>query len=134
MNTTQLPNRTSKAQQTRRCNKIKRSVLAGAGACYMGGICPVIAFCVSHFQAPDLTIQPWTPKAALWIVTCGLLIYSAPLIATWFSRWVGNVKSWGFVIAMEATMTFTDLYTAIPALITLIALNGMILRDKFAND
>lgn len=100
----------------------------------MGGICPVIAFSVSHFQAPNLLNESWTPKAALWLVTLGLLVYSAPLIASWFSRWVGPVKAWGFVIAMETTMTITDLYTAIPALLTLIALNGMILKEKFQND
>lgn len=124
----------NKSVRTRQNNKLKRNLIQSMGACYMGGICPCIAFAVSHFQAPNLFTQDWTPKAALWLVTLGLLIYSAPLIATWFSRWVGSAKAWGFCVAMETTLTFTDLYTAIPALLTLIALNGLILRDKFVND
>lgn len=124
----------SKSAHTRRTNQIKRSMAATASACYMGGICPVIAFAVSHFQAPNLFVEAWTPKAALWLVTLGLLCYSAPLIVDWFQRWVGRFKAVGFVVAMETAMTFTDLYTAIPALLTLVALNGMILKDKFAND
>jgi hypothetical protein len=124
----------SKSSKTRRANKAKRSLIASLGACYIGGICPVIAFAVSHFQAPNLFTAAWSPRAVLWLVTLGLLVYSAPLIATWFSRWVGSTKAWGFVVAVEVTSTFTDLTTAIPALVTLVALNAIILRDKFAND
>ena len=124
----------SQASQKRRANKVKRSLVASLSACYMGGICPMLAFSVSHFQAPDLFTAPWTPRAALWLVVAGLLVYSAPLIIAWFSRWVGRGKAVGFTVAMETCMSFTDLYTAIPALLTLIVLNGLILRDKFAND
>jgi hypothetical protein len=124
----------SKSLRTRHANRVKRSILAGAASAYMGGICPVIAFAVSHYQAPNLFTEPWTPKAVLWLISLGLLIYSAPLIVAWFQRYVGMVKAIGFTVAMETAMTFTDLVTALPALATLVFLNGMILRDRFAND
>lgn len=124
----------AKSLRTRHANKIRRSFLANAGAAYMGGICPVIAFAVSHYQAPNLFSEPWTPKAVLWLISLGLCIYSAPLIVAWFARYVGMVKAIGFTIAMELCMTFTDLVTALPALATLVFLNGMILRNRFAND
>lgn len=123
----------SKASRTRRQNKIKRSMVASMGACYMGGIIPALTFGVAHFQAPSLFGQ-WSPQSALWLVVLGGLCYSSPMIAEWFARYAGRVKAWGFVVSLEVAMTWTDLYTAIPALLTLVALNGMILRDKFAND
>lgn len=123
----------SKASRTRRQNKIKRSMVASLGACYMGGIIPALTFGVAHFQAPSLFGQ-WSPQSALWLVVLGGLAYSGPMVASWFSCYAGTFKGWGFVVSLEVAMTWTDLYTAIPALLTLCVLNGMILRDKFAND
>jgi hypothetical protein len=47
---------------------------------------------------------------------------------------VGTLKSVGFVVGLEVAQTFTDPTTALPALVTMVALNAIILRDKFAND
>jgi hypothetical protein len=124
-----------KGAVTRRKNKVKSGFIRSAGACYMGGICPVISYCVAHEQAPNLVDgSQWTPQAALWLVVVGLLVYSAPLVVQWFSRWVGTLKSVGFVVGLEVAQTFTDPTTALPALVTMVALNAIILRDKFAND
>lgn len=123
-----------KAAVTRKINKMKANGAASFGALIMGGICPIISFIVSHFQAPDLTKTPLDASAFLWIVTAGLLVYSAPLIISWFSRYVGFGKALGFTVAMEASQTFTGLTTAIPALLVLVALNAIILRGRFLND
>jgi hypothetical protein len=125
----------TKSTETRRKNKIAKHDWASYGSIYMGGICPVIAMAVAHCQAPDLTkVKSWDSiptSAFLWIIVIGLLCYSAPLIAEWFSKYVGNFKAWGFCVAMETTLTFTNWTTSLPALLTLIALNAMILRNKF---
>lgn len=128
-------NTVSKGTQTRRANIAKMNKWASIGSIYMGGICPIIAMVVAHYQAPDLTkihsFEEIPASSFLWIIVIGLLAYSAPLIAEWFSKYVGGFKAWGFCIAMETTMSFTSEWTAIPALLTLIGLNAMILRLRF---
>lgn len=124
----------AKSAKTRRCNKLKANASASMGALVMGGIAPCISYHVAHFQAPDLTAVPLSPSAFLWLVTAGLLVYSAPLIISWFSRYVGWLKAAGFVVGLETAQTFTAWPTALPALAVLVTLNAIILRDKFAND
>lgn len=104
-----------------------------AGA-WTGGIVPAITYAVAHYQAPDLTKQPWTPSAALWLVVIGGLAYSAPMVAAWMTRYAGQVKAWGFVISLEVAMTFTDHITALPALLTLVTINGIILGNRISQD
>jgi hypothetical protein len=124
----------SKATLTRRNNKRRQNGIASLGSLVMGGIAPITSFEVSHFQAPDLTKVNLDASSFLWIVTLGLLVYSAPLVISWFSRYVGMVKAVGFVVAMETTQTFTSLSTAVPALMVLVVLNAIILRGRFLND
>lgn len=129
-----LIQRAAKSNRTKLRNKFKNSTRAYLAGFWTGGIVPTLTYAVAHFQAPDLFIQPWGPKEALWLVVIGGLTYSAPMVAAWFSRYVGNIKAWGFVLSLEVTLTFTEQITAIPALVTLICINGLILADKFGND
>jgi hypothetical protein len=59
----------------------------------VGGIIPAITWDVAHHQAPT--------NPTLWLAVAGGLLYSAPLVAAWFSRYVGRIKAWGFVAALE---------------------------------
>lgn len=123
-----------KAQLTRKRNAGKSAVARYAASAILGGIIPALIYHVSHFQAPDLTKTPWGPEAALWLLVAGGLAYSAPMVATWFSRYAGVAKAWGFVILLEGCMTFTAPATSLPALVALIALNAIVLAGRMRND
>ena len=70
----------------------------------------------------------------LWLAVTGGLAYSAPMVATWFSRYAGPIKAWGFVVSLEVAMTFTEGWTPLAALTVLTGLNAYILAGRFAQD
>jgi hypothetical protein len=104
----------------------KKRILAYLAGLIIGGIIPSITWDIAHHQTQHRPI--------LWTAVTGGLIYSAPMVAGWFSRYVGQVKGWGFVVALETAMTFTEGWTTLSALIVLVGLNAYILAGRFAND
>jgi hypothetical protein len=56
------------------------------------------------------------------------------MVAGWFTRYAGTVKAWGFVVALEVTMTFTEGWTPLAALAVLTEINAYILAGRFSND
>ena len=70
----------------------------------------------------------------LWLAVAGGLAYSAPMVAAWFSRYSGPIKAWGFVVALEVAMTFTEGWTPLAALAVLTGLNAYILAGRFIAD
>jgi len=131
MNKTKL---VSQSTITRRKNVRNRKWIILASASWTGGIVPALAFAVAHFQAPSLFDAPWTPQSALWLFVVGALTYSAPMVVNWFSRFVGVTKAVGFVLCLEGCLVWTDMITAVPALLTLIAINAYVLADRMSND
>lgn len=116
--------------EARRARKRHRQALgAYVSGCIIGGIIPSITWDVAHHQAPE---NPW-----LYIGVLGGLVYSAPLVADWFSQYVGKWKGYGFVVALETALTVTNGWTDITALVVLSALNayvlGGILRRRVHN-
>jgi hypothetical protein len=85
----------------------------------LGGIVPVTVFRTAHYSVAE---NPW-----LWVLVVGGLIYSAITVFKWGSvAFSSPVKSFGFVVLLEGTLTFsTDHYLAFAALGTLTAINGI---------
>lgn len=110
----------------RRVNMVKRKGWSFAAGVVLGGVIPAITFHLAHWQVAD--------KPALWVAVAGGLVYSAPMVAEWFMRYAGVVKAWGFVASLEVALTFTDMVTAIPALLALIGLNAWVLGNRISND
>ena len=104
----------------------KKRIFAYLAGLLIGGIIPTITWDVAHHQTPH--------RPMLWVAVVGGLIYSAPMVADWFSRYVGRIKGWGFVIALETAMTFTEGWTTLSALIVLVGLNAYILAGRFTLD
>lgn len=126
--------KSQKSTLKRKLNKAKTTTCRYLAGFWTGSIIPGITYHLAHHQAPDLFKTPWTPQAALWLAVLGGLAYSAPSVAEWFQRYVGPKKAWGFVIALETAMTISSWETALPALLTLCTINGLILADKFSKD
>ena len=103
----------------------KKRIFAYLAGLLIGGIIPTITWDVAQHQ----TIH----RPILWTAVAGGLVYSAPMVAGWFSRYVGQIKGWGFVVALETAMTFTDGWTTLSALIVLVGLNGYILAGRFTH-
>jgi hypothetical protein len=70
----------------------------------------------------------------LWLAVAGGVAYSAPMIAAWFGRYAGTIKAWGFVMALEVAMIFTEGWTPCAALMVLTGLNAYILAGRFTID
>lgn len=105
---------------------MRRKGWSFASGIVLGGIIPAITYEVAHYQVEG--------KAMLWLAVAGGLAYSAPMVAAWFARYAGPLKSWGFVISLETALTVTDNVTAIPALLALIGLNAWVLGNRINND
>lgn len=97
-----------------------------AAGVVLGGVIPSITFDVAHRQVQS---QPM-----LWLAVAGGLVYSAPMVAQWFTRYAGLVKAWGFVVSLEVALVVTDYITAIPALLALIGLNAWVLGNRISQD
>ena len=104
----------------------KKRIFAYLAGLLIGGIIPTITWDVAHHQTQH--------RPMLWAAVMGGLIYSAPMVAGWFSRYVGQIKGWGFVVALETAMTFTEGWTTLSALIVLVGLNAYILAGRFTHD
>ena len=120
---------TTSNKTVRRSPKIKRAksyALKLVAGTVIGGIVPAITYGVAHYQTQA--------NPALWVAVAGGLAYSAPTVAAWFTRYSGQIKAWGFVISLEAALTFTQPITALPALAVLVGLNAFILANRFAQD
>ena len=115
-----------KGERTRRANRVKRKGASFAAGVVLGGIIPAITCELAHYQVQA--------NPALWVAVAGGLIYSAPMVAEWFTRYAGTVKAWGFVASLEVAMTWTDALTAIPALLALIGLNAWVLGNRISQD
>lgn len=130
MNNTTLAQRNGlirKSRSTRRKNaRGWRYTTAYAAGIVIGGIIPSIAHDVAHRQAQQLPM--------LWLAVAGFLAYSAPMVATWFTRYAGQLKAWGFVIGLEAAMVFTSGWTDWAALAVLTGLNAYVLAGRFTQD
>ena len=85
----------------------------------LGGIVPVTVFRTAHYSVAD---KPW-----LWVLVIGGLIYSAITVFKWGqAAFSSTVKSVGFVILLEGTLTFSpDHYLAYAALAVLTMINGV---------
>jgi hypothetical protein len=96
-------------------------------ATIIGGIAPCISFDVAHNQTKS--------NSFLWVIVTGLLAYSAPTIQKYLDRYVCNVwKSWGFVIGMEAAMTFTEGWTSYAALFMVVSINALVLGQTMGRN
>lgn len=116
----------TKSVSRRRLNRVKKKGWSFASGVVLGGIIPAITWECSHYQVES--------KPMLWLAVAGGLAYSAPVVAQWFARYSGPLKSWGFVVSLEVALTFTDYITAVPALICLIGLNAWVLGNRINND
>lgn len=110
----------------RRLNRVKRKGWSFVAGTFLGGIVPALTYHVAHYQVES--------KPMLWLAVAGGLAYSAPMVASWFTRYAGTVKAWGFVVSLETALTVTDNITAIPALLALIGLNAWVLGNRINND
>lgn len=113
----------------RRKNKakqVKKNIFAYLAGILIGGIIPTITWDVAHHQTQQYPM--------LWMAVAGGLIYSAPMVSNWFSRYVGQMKGWGFVVSLETALTFTEGWTTISALVVLVGLNAYILAGRFTQD
>lgn len=115
-----------KSSRTRRRNLAKRKGWAFASGLLLGGIIPAITFGVAHFQVQT--------NPALWVAVAGGLVYSAPMVAEFCTRYMGPMKAYGFVCSLEVALTFTAYSTAVPALLALIGLNAWVLGNRINND
>jgi hypothetical protein len=115
-----------KGQKTRIRNRRKRGWAAFGSGLFLGGIIPALTFGIAHWQVQE--------SPMLWLAVAGGLGYSAPMVAEWFARYAGGFKAWGFVGMLEIALTFTDMVTAIPALLALVALNAWVLGKRIQND
>ena len=73
----------------RRRNKakqVKKNLFAYLAGILIGGIIPTITWDVAHHQTQQCPL--------LWMAVSGGLIYSAPMVAVWFSRYVGQINGW----------------------------------------
>ena len=122
----QTQTRQKKVSLRIRNRKAKTRLVQYAAGAVIGGIVPATTWDIAHSQTQAAPM--------LWLAVAGGLAYSAPMVAQWFSRYVGNVKGWGFVVSLETALTFTSLETALPALAVLTALNAFILSNRFAQD
>lgn len=117
--------------------KTKKSIvnlIAKIWSTIVGGIAPVISYDVAHHQATPLS-HKYNNGSLLWIITLGLLIYSAPTVQDYLDRFVNNkLKSWGFVIAMEVSMTFTEGWTSLASLAMIVSINALVLGRTMGNN
>lgn len=109
-----------------RTRKLKRKGWSFAAGVVLGGVIPAVTFDVAHRQVQACPM--------LWLAVAGGLVYSAPMVAAWFTRYAGVVKAWGFVVSLETALVVTDYVTAIPTLLTLIGLNAWVLGNRISND
>ena len=113
-------------ERRRTARNARLAAVAYFAGMMLGGVIPTITWDVAHRQVAQ------TPL--LWLGVAGGLLYSAPIVATWFSAYVGKLKGWGFVLSLEVALTVTQGWTSITALLVLTALNayvlGEILRDR----
>lgn len=116
-----------KPRRTGRSRHINRKRIAAFMAgLLIGGIIPSITWDIAHHQVEA--------RPMLWLAVAGGLAYSAPMVASWFGRYAGTIKAWGFVVSLEVAMTFTEGWTPIAALLVLTGLNAFILAARFTND
>lgn len=85
----------------------------------LGGIVPVTVYRTAHYY---VAANPF-----LWALVVGGLIYSAITVYKWGSAAFSSpVKSFGFVLLIEGTLTFSpDQYLALAALAILTVINGV---------
>lgn len=116
----------TKGQRTRIRNRRKRGWAAFGSGLFLGGIIPALTFETAHYQVEA--------KPMLWLAVAGGLLYSAPMVAEFCTRYMGSLKAWGFVAMLEISLTFTDSITSVPALTALVALNAWVLGKRIQND
>jgi hypothetical protein len=97
----------------------KNNLFATLCGFVLGGIVPVTVFRTAHY---GVAVNPW-----LWVLVVGGLIYSAITVFKWGTiAFSSAVKSFGFVVLLEGTLTFSpDHALAYAALAVLTAINGV---------
>jgi len=71
-------------------------------AALAAGFLPIASFVIAHYESKT--------DPVLWLLVAAALMFSAPTLATWASKWCGNqYKAWGFTGLLEGVMVFSHL-------------------------
>jgi hypothetical protein len=100
-------------------DSIRNHPLAGFVGFILGGFVPGAVYTVAHYQVQA--------RWYLWVLVAGGLLYSAKTVYQWGVLVFGDrLKATGFVLLIEASMTFADgKLVPISALVLLVAINGV---------
>jgi hypothetical protein len=97
---------------------------AGAGriaAAIAAAFLPIASFVLAHIEAPT--------NPALWVLVAAALLFSAPTLVQWASKWCGsNYKAIGFTALLEGCQTFSHVpglyYGALAVLVGINCINA----------
>ena len=94
---------TSRKQPTAapiKINAAQKRTIGQAMASVASGFLPIASFVLAHFESKT--------NPLLWVLVAAALLFSAPTLAAWATKWSGNqYKAWGFTILLEGVMVFS---------------------------
>jgi VIT1/CCC1 family predicted Fe2+/Mn2+ transporter len=85
-----------------RVSAAQKRTLNQSCAALAAGFLPIASFVIAHYESRSNPI--------LWLLVGAALLFSAPTLATWASKWCGSqYKAWGFTALLEGVMVFSHL-------------------------